>query len=190
MTLLPAAAAVRVPLADFACGGCGYGIASCPPQSCPQCGSGTWVAWGSSRGADVAVRRLAKTIFLIRPPDVVDIAAGIVMCETVAALAQVGPEVVIDFTSLRRVEDAAAQFVLRLSALLRGAGGRLLVICSAGGRVAFHDLASGEEGGVITGELGRAVRRLAESGSTRAARAASPLPSGPAPLRERSLTQR
>lgn len=124
-----------------------------------MCRSSTWTAAASRRG-DIVITRASETIFLITAPEVVDAAASVTLCEAVAAIAHIRPSVVLDFTSLRHVEETAARLVLRLAALLRAADGHLLVLSSAGAEPSFHEVATDDDGLRIAGEFGRAVRRL------------------------------
>ena len=149
---------------DYRCDACGYGAATnAPPRACPMCGAASWTHAARGVGS-VGIRRLANSIFLVTPPPALDAAAGVLLLATLAELAYEHPEVVVDLTGVE-LDSSAAQLLLRLGALARGSGGRLLAVCPGGGPdgIEIHEL-DGQEGGVSAwsdGALGGALRLIA-----------------------------
>jgi anti-anti-sigma regulatory factor len=150
--------------ADYTCGDCGYGIAAYPPAMCPICRSTVWIAAGLHHGAEIAVKRLSEATFLVTPPATIDVVTSIVLCDAIAALVPLRPHLVLDLRLLHTIEETAVESILRLSALIRGSDGRLLVVCEPDDTVTFHELVSSDDVGAIPGELGRVARRIRERG--------------------------
>lgn len=153
-------------VSEYRCERCGYGAATnAPPSGCPLCSSTDWTrgtSWSSSR---LRVRRLGSAAFLITPPTELDAGTSVLLAETVAALSEEQPEIVVDLTVVDVVDDAVAQLLLRLGSLAHGSGGRLLAVCPGVGHghtVEMHELALGDVPVErIQGPFGRALRSLA-----------------------------
>jgi anti-anti-sigma regulatory factor len=160
---------------EFRCSGCGFGaVALVPPLACPICRDANWeeieppalhtLSDQQEDGGHLTITRLGGSRYLITPPSEVDIQAGAALTEAVAGLAHARPDVVVDLTRVGEIDPEAARLLLRLGALARGAGGRLLVVCprdDAAG-FAFHELDPEQPAEIdrIEGPLGRALRRI------------------------------
>lgn len=154
------------PVAEYRCERCAYGAAtSAPPQGCPLCGSNDWTRGTEWTCARLHVRRLGASAFLLTPPGELDSGASMLLAETVAALAEERPEIVVDLTVVETVDDAAARLLLQLGALAHGSGGRLLAVCPGseyGRTVELHELdLDGLPVERLEGAVGRALRSLA-----------------------------
>ena len=116
------------------------------------------------RRGEIAITRLDDTLYVLAPPSEIDEATGLALAKTIADLAYEQPEVVLDLMHVEDVDTAAAQLILHLGALARGAGGRLLVVCPSQASVGFefHELGTADDDSIdrIEGAFGRALRRL------------------------------
>lgn len=155
---------------EHRCPSCGYGaVATVPPSPCPMCGSGeARLAPAEVRDrAHLTLRLLGPSTLLITPTGELDQTAGGELSEAVAEHVHDQHEIVVDLTSVATVEDDVAELLVRLGALARAAGGRLLTVCPASGPDGFSlheidpDRALADE--PIEGPLGRTLERLARA---------------------------
>jgi hypothetical protein len=127
---------------EYSCSSCGYATCvSTPAATCPVCGGSDWSYTGRGGTEGLTVRRIGGSIFVLTPCGALDGPAGAALIEAVAALAHEQPDVVVELAEVRHLDRTAAQLLLRMAALARGAGGRLLAACHGKGEaVELHEL--------------------------------------------------
>ncbi|HEX7082541.1 MAG TPA: hypothetical protein VF186_00330 [Gaiellaceae bacterium] len=154
---------------EYHCPACGYGaVATVPPSPCPMCGTDGSLETGEQRTrAHLTLRRLGPSTVLITPTTALDREAGMELGEAVAEHVHDQPEVVVDLTKVATVEDDIGELLVRLGALARAAGGRLLTVCPAAGPDGFalHEVDPDLwlEDDPIEGPLGRTLNRLSRA---------------------------
>src|SRR3954451_20288241 len=110
------------PRAEYHCDSCGYGaVAFGPPGTCPICGCNDWKHGVRPKRDGVVVKRLASSTFLLTPPPELDAATANELADAVADLAHERPDVVVDLSDVRVLEEPAARLLLHLAALAQGA---------------------------------------------------------------------
>ncbi len=120
-----------------------------------MCAGRTWVNGLRLEQGEITITRLAGTIYLVVPPNVLDEAVGAVLAATMADLAGHQPDVVLDLTHVDTLGERGGRSILRrLNAVAQQAGGRLLVACRSGDSAGFALRDLDDEGGIAAAPAG------------------------------------
>lgn len=150
-------------MTEHRCGRCGYGVATtCLPPACPMCRGAAWTPVAPRREPVAVTHHGAAGALITVTRELAPRDLG-ALATTVAELAHDTPEIVVDLTRVGGLSTGAAQLLLRLGALARGAGGHLRARCAAGMRptdVVEVEIGRGRALVDLDGPVGRAFRRV------------------------------